>query len=534
MPTLLGFQRHDVDTIKRARLRVIVASAPGTGKTPIAVRSVAESWKWALPCLVIAPASVTHNWAREFSRWGRGLKVQILEGTDSKPDKKAQVYIASWAIIEPRLRQLQQLKLRSIVADEAHMVKNPDTQRSQALFALTRDPTQGLLLLTGTPIVNAKSELRVLQELYGTQRPLMIRRLLEDVVDVPEKKRSYVNLLLPKKALEEYAKAEDDFETWLRKEKERLLGEGRAEAAVESAMNAEAFTRVGYLRRLVGESKVPAAAEWIYRAALMGEPVVVFLEHQTVLKELTRRLKKTRIRFRVIEGSTSAKRRQEYIDSFQKHEYPVIICTKAGKEGITLHSARHLLFVERFFTSADEEQAEDRIRRIGQAHKTTIWYLHAPDTIDDRMDEIVKEKRKLINKTIRGERSVETPEDNVRSLIRSWSAWTGPETKRTLKRLGHATLVQLPAATKIHGIVFSRKRWSAKQARIWCKMHGYPVVKVHKKPKSIKLVLKDLSYFQPRTFTFFRACEDVKIISGKRLGKRNNSRLRRRDASQRR
>lgn len=520
MPTLRPFQHEDVNAIKRHKLRVILASAQGTGKTPITVMSILESARWAIPALVVAPASVTRNWRREFRKWAPGLRVHLIEDTFSPLDSTAHVFITSWALLKPRESELRALGLRVIVGDECHMVKNPEAERSRALYRLTRR-VPGLLLLTGTPIINSRAELGVLEALYG-KRPHMIRRLLEDVApDIPPKSRSHLYVSLRERARVEYDRAVDDFEEWLRKKKERLLGEGLAEAAVERAMAAEAFTKMGYLRRLVGEAKAPAAADWIARAVRLGEPVVVFLEHQVVLQKLRKALRRQRIRHCVIEGKTSPKKRQQYIDQFQAHKYPVMLCTKAGKEGITLHAARHLLFVERFFTCAAEEQAEDRIRRIGQRHPTTIWYLHAHDTVDDRLDEIVRAKRHLTRRALRSENTAETRIGNVATLVKQWASFVTPS-DRKITNLGHGDpLPSLPPPPETHAVVFTGPRWRRGPARRWCEMHGYLPSSTSSYGGRVKVQVHPVEVFQPRAFSVFRVCQDVKVITGTRLSKRN-------------
>ena len=99
----------------------------------------------------------------------------------------------------------------------------------------------------------------------------------------------------------------------------------------------------------------------------MGEPVVIFAEHTEVINDISRKLNKQRLRHVVIYGRTPKRKRQELVEQFQKGEIPIFIGSKAASTGITLVRARNLLFVERYWTSADEEQAEDRIRRIGQS-----------------------------------------------------------------------------------------------------------------------------------------------------------------------
>jgi hypothetical protein len=266
----------------------------------------------------------------------------------------------------------------------------------------------------------------------------------------------------------------------------------------------------------------------------MGEPVVVFLEHQRTLKKLTRALGKQRIRFGVIEGSTSSTRRQELVDAFQAHKLPVFIATRAGKEGITLTAARHLLFIERFFTSADEEQAEDRIRRIGQTRKTTIWYLHAYDTVDERIDAIVRSKRQIVRTAIGGADTEETSTGNVVALLHAWGEHVGDKTKPPIRPLGLGDpLPPLPSPSDTHAVVFSERRWSRRAALQWCRMHGYrPTKRVDMKDR-FKFVMHPAPVFEKTNFSRFVVSKDIKIITGKRLNRTNERRVRRALAGER-
>jgi SNF2 family DNA or RNA helicase len=527
MARLRDFQREDVEFIKRHGLRVLVASGMGTGKTPTAVVSILETGKWSLPALIACPASMTRQWKREFKTWAPGLRVHLIKDMGSPIEEDANVFITSWALLDPRSDQLRKIGIRTLVGDEAHFAKNPEALRSQALHLIAQQ-ARGVLLLTGTPIINTKLEMEVLQALYGTTKPPMIRRLLEDVApDIPPKSRSYIPVQLREKDRAEYQRAATDFESWLRREKERLLGEGLAESEVERAMAAEAFVRVGYLRRLIGRAKVPAAADWIARAARIGEPVVVFLEHQAALRKLSKALRKQRIRHAIIEGKTPPAQRQRYIDAFQDNKFPVLIGTKAAKEGITLHAARHLLFVERYFTSSDEEQAEDRIRRIGQRYPTTIWFLHAVDTIDERIDHIVRSKRRLIRTAIGSSDIRETNKKAVMNLISGWDAFVHTETQKPTKLGLGDPMEPLPSPGSTHSVIFDRPRWNLRAASTWCQMHGYLPTGYEVHEKRVKIIIHPAAVFTPNEFLSNHISRDIKAICGKRISKRNEAIVRR-------
>ena len=468
-----------------------------------------------------------HNWKRELKWWAPGLRAHIVDDMSSVVPDDHDVYITSWSLLDPRLTDFHKKEFRTVVADEAHLAKNPEALRSQALYQLTRGPKKGILLLSGTPIINTTEEMDVLHSLFD-KTPIMIRRLLEDVApDVPPKFRSYLYINMRDRDQANYDRAVDDFEDWLLREKRKLLDTGAAQDAVDRALAAEAFVKVGYLRRLVGEAKVPAAADWATRAVRIGEPVVLFVEHQDVLLRLEKALREQRVRYGVIEGKTLPKLRHKLVEDFQANKFPVLICTKAGKEGITLHAARHLLFVERFFTSAEEEQMEDRIRRIGQKFPTTIWFLHAAGTIDDRLDTVVRSKRVIIRDAIGAADTLETTESNVEALIKNWDSFV--REKRETVDLGRGTpLPPLPSPSDTHAVVFYGDRWRTASAARWCRMHGYlPSSRVDLVDR-FKLVVHPIDVFKPEKFSSIAVCADIRVIRGKKLSSENEAVVRQR------
>jgi len=518
MPQLRDFQREDVNYIKDHGFRTLLANAPGTGKTVTALVALSEGGEPVLPAVVIAPASVLAHWHREARKWAPWMKVQaITDGTTPLPPYRFHLYIISWALLDARHRELERRGVRTIVADEAHFAKNPEAYRSMALFHMARR-TKHMLLLTGTPLINSMEELRTLKSLFGTSEPPMIRRLIEDVApDIPPKVRSLIRVELSVRDRASYTKANDDFEHWLETELAKRMGDGEARDTAERALTAEALVKVGYLRRLVGEAKVNAASDWIARAVRIGEQVVVFAEHQAVIRKLTKRLRKQRIRHVLLDGGTPRKRRQQAIDLFQSRKVPVFIGSKAAKEGITLTAAKHLLFIERFWTSAEEEQAEDRIRRITQRHPTKIWFLEAEDTIDERIAGIIDGKRTLIFNAIGNAETAETPEKNVLSLLQGWTDHSeSPKRKTVALGLGDP-LPPLPSPKRTHAIIFTGKRWNRKSALAWSTMNGYHPVKVTQTLKGLKVVNHPPNIFKRGTFSTVSLAKDIKVLIASRL-----------------
>lgn len=89
-------------------------------------------------------------------------------------------------------------------------------------------------------------------------------------------------------------------------------------------------------------------------------------------------------------------------------ELDVMIITIAGAEGIDLFSASDIIFVEREWTPAREEQAESRLHRMGQKSPVTAWYIVAKKTVDEKLEKMIREKRKVFGAVIRQDEIINT------------------------------------------------------------------------------------------------------------------------------
>ena len=156
-----------------------------------------------------------------------------------------------------------------------------------------------------------------------------------------------------------------------------------------------ALTLLNQLRQVVGRGKVKDAIELAKDLLESGEQVVLFAHHKAVVAELQQAMVKL-LRpslVGVIAGNTKPRDRQTLSTEFLAGRKRVMILSSAGKEGLDLYSGSHLVFAERLWTPADEEQIEARLHRKGQKNAVTAHYLVARGTVDERLDDIVRSKR---------------------------------------------------------------------------------------------------------------------------------------------
>jgi arsenate reductase-like glutaredoxin family protein len=254
-----------------------------------------------------------------------------------------------------------------------------------------------------------------------------------------------------------------------------------------------------------------------------GEPVVLFAEHKSTLNRLKKCLRNQHIPFVFIDGSSSRTDRDAAVEAFQKNLVPVFIGSKAAKEGLTLTASRNFIFVERFWTSAEEEQAEDRIRRIGQTHPTKIWFLHVIDTVDDRLATIIEQKRRIVREAIGAAEIDETPEDAVAAIIAGWSKHAGaPQVPgNKVIELGNiAPLPPLPISKDVLSIRFKGDRWAPNTALSWCKMMGYRPRNSTPTKDGFEFGVTNATLFTGGSFNLFRVAQDISMVVGQRKQKR--------------
>ena len=519
---LKDFQKEDVLFMRKHNYNVLVANAPGTGKTIEALAAIGIERKKLLPAIIICPASVVGNWQREAEKWCWWASIHVIKNQKTPiPRRLKDIYIISWSLITERALDLLSIRPKLLIADEAHYAKNDEAARSQVVYGIAlRTPHR--LLLTGTPLVNSETEFQNLKSLFPGGNPPIIRRLLENACpEIPPKSRCLLPIELPRKFRKEYNRAEAHFSRWLEDQLRLKFDDQEAEAAHRRALAAEALVKVGYLRRIVGRGKTNAAVDWAARAVRVGEPVVIFAEHQDVIKRMSHSMRRQRLRHVILVGSTPKRQRQGLIDEFQEGKVPIFIGSKAASTGINLFRARHLLFCERFWTSAEEEQAEDRIRRIGQKYPTKAWALHAIDTIDDRIVRVIERKRRLIHKHIGLEDIEDTPEKTVLAMINSWSATADAPLCTTVTSLGIAkSLPPLPSPNKTLQVLFSGPRWNKASVKAWAHMNGYILRRIKHDGRCFRGTVRSPTDFKKGSFQTYPVSKEIKIVIGTRLDKK--------------
>lgn len=417
-PGLMKHQAEAVNTIKEGHDKLYLAFQQGTGKTftSLAAAEVTKNY----PLLIVCLASGKLNWKREAEKWiGRdslvvGPKVKELSGD---------IVIINYDLLSKWQDRLIEFGFKAVLFDEAHMIKNPESKRTQAAVQIAKSIPGMRLLLSGTPTPNSVHDLvsplemlgyldafggrdefvgrycpptvtayglsyknqQNLQELADNLKAsCFIRRTKEDCLDLPEKTWVDVDLDL----------GNDHFFDAILKEMRNGSEQEALRAARKCYTWAELDQHIAKARAQVGEKKISAIVE-ITDSIAQAEQVVVMVHHRAVQEEVRKRLsKKHNVGY--VTGGMTMKRRQQEIDDFTAGNTQVIVCSiQAAGTGINLQVASQMVIGELPMDYATLDQASDRIHRIGTKNKVTITKIVAVNTVDDLLLHIINSKAQV-------------------------------------------------------------------------------------------------------------------------------------------
>lgn len=430
-----------------AQDRCLISDEQGLGKTPMGIGRIAVGRYERT--VVITTASTLSTWEEELAKWLPRTARWVMSTEASTPPAPGWrgVVLTTWDLAKYRfVSVIPGLRPDLVICDEAHAIRNPETIRYEAATRILADVPR-VLLLTGTPVVNRASEIWTLLHLLDPRawpeetrdalddvsrteldgaavsrvtqrlRQYMLRRLKQDVpTGIPDKSYCEIPVELAPDERVRYDAADKQFRRWLERHL-RMRAEDAArelgrpvtakdlhliQRRVENAVKRDYLVKIGYLRRLVGIAKVPTGVRWALDHVRAGESCVIFLEHKEVREKLVDDLEARGVQPAVIDGGTSKAERQRIRSAFQSGKIRVLVASQAAREGVTLTAARYLLQLERWWNPAGESQAADRIHRITQTRKVTISRAVVRDTIDDRLDEINREKAEIVRRVVGG------------------------------------------------------------------------------------------------------------------------------------
>jgi SWI/SNF-related matrix-associated actin-dependent regulator 1 of chromatin subfamily A len=432
-----GLFPHQIEGVAflLGRRRAILADDMGLGKTRQAIVSLRHLTPGG-PRLVVCPASVKRNWAREIAVVAADASVLVIEG--SEPASLAAEWIViNYDILGRHIDSLLRVPWAALVFDEAHYLKNHTSARSKLARQLTiaaaaQRPALAVQLLTGTPLTSRPRDLFVLLQLaahplgrsflafakrycaaekgeYGWKtggasnieeltvqlHGVMLRRSKDDVLSLPPKLRTWLPVEV----------APGTGSRAIKKVFELLAGKDSRPAQsrdVELRRRGKLLAFLVEARQALASAKVTSTLDFVRGALDQGEKVIVFSCFDDPIRKLTKDLGSKAV---VVTGKTPAAARQSLVDRFQNDvDVRVFIANIiAGGTGLNLTAATQVVFNDLDWLPTNHWQAEDRAYRIGQTRTVNVTYFVARDTIDDFVQAVLETKAALVSAIVEGE-----------------------------------------------------------------------------------------------------------------------------------
>lgn len=457
---LMVHQSEFVEAVRGGHRSFLLADEPGLGKTAQAL--IAAETAGAFPLLVVVPNVVKTNWLREVHQWLPKRRPTVVHGDGLELNAFSDVFIVNYDILDRHVGWLSKFDFRGMVVDEAHFIKNKESQRSKHVQAVARTIRARLqhpllIALTGTPLINQIEDFRMIWQFLGwidDKKPLgelmaklestgltpadpgffsaarkavismgIVRRRKQDVAkDIPARRIADIPIELDTDAARSIIEAERALVMRLLERYDRVIrARGDADphaidddlvrlvcaSEIEETKQDDTGDNVFTLVRKIGSAKAVMAADYTAQLARNVGKVVFFAKHIDVLNQAEKHFASVGITTTSIRGDQSTTARQSAIDAFTHDDtVQVIVCSLlAAGVGVNLQAASNVVLAELSWTSAEQTQAIDRVHRIGQELPVTAWRIVAAHTVDQRIAELIDQKSGLSARALDGQDS---------------------------------------------------------------------------------------------------------------------------------
>lgn len=394
--TLRSYQTFGTKYIVHQK-KTLLGDEMGLGKTIQAIAAMAAlKAEGKSHFMVVCPASVLVNWCREVQKHST-LAVTKVHGNDEEAllhwRENGDVAVTTYESIS-RFQLPEKFRISMVVTDEAHYVKNPETQRTKALLNLLRR-AEYTLFMSGTPLENKVEEMCFLVSCLQPE----VAQSLEGVkyLSTAEQFRQQLAPVYLRRTRDDVLQELPDL---IEKEQWCELSQAENQAYYDAVMsdNFMAIRQVSWHVGDIGQStKAARLLELCDQAKEQGRKIIVFSFFRNTLQKAAQLLGDRCME--PITGSISPQRRQEIIDKFTKAENGTVLISQvqAGGTGLNIQSASVIIFCEPQIKPSIENQAIARAYRMGQVRDVLVYRLLADETIDERIMEILRNKQNLFD-----------------------------------------------------------------------------------------------------------------------------------------
>jgi SNF2 family DNA or RNA helicase len=402
---------------------LLLADEMGLGKTiqVIAALRILRDLGRLDRALVIAPAGLVLQWRRQLRHWAPELRLSTVIGAASERLRAwravADVYLVSYDSLRYDIALQGEhapggRKWDVVAIDEAQRIKNANAEVAIAVKRLQRRRSWAL---TGTPLENRLDDLVSILDFVAPGRfdrarmAVGLRRLLSQI-QIRRLRREVLNDLPPKLGSTIYRRlGGQQCVTYRRAQEEGLFRIDRLGRELRIVHVLELILRLKQICNFCpasGEStklvdlrdRLAAVREAEEKALVFSQ----FVDNPFGARRLAQEL--SEFSPLIYSGGMDADLRAARIAEFERDpgRRLLILSLRTGGVGLNLTSASHVFHFDRWWNPAVEAQAEDRVHRIGQVRPVHVYSYICGDTIEERIEEILLEKRALFSDVIDG------------------------------------------------------------------------------------------------------------------------------------
>ncbi len=403
-----------------------LADDMGLGKTVEMIAFLSDQTMAKQKTIIIVPKTLLENWKREILKFAQNLSVSIYHGNNRHDIKvsDADLMITTYGTLVNDFSKIKAYKFDNAIVDEAQFIKNSKTRAYKAISSLE---ASNKYLLTGTPLENNVQEYwnlmriavptnmtfsevtngieaeNIINKLKSITQPFLLRRLKSDVLkELPDRTEQTLYCQFSNLERELYDSVLSSVRKEILRKPDRYEVKSNATylkgllLLQEICCHPKLIPNELNFNNCYESSKLSLLLTMVGELQAGGHKIVIFSRFSRMLHIIEENLISNHFNTFYIDGSTN--NRQKIVDDFEKSKDGIfLISLKAGGVGLNIVSADIVIMYDPWWNPAAEKQAEDRVYRIGQNKKVTIYKLVVANSIEEKVLSLQVKKKDVFD-----------------------------------------------------------------------------------------------------------------------------------------
>lgn len=418
-----------------------LADDMGLGKTIQAISFVTSlhvSENKCVRVLVIAPKTLLANWMAEFEKFSDEICVNIYHGTKrsvslEKFEQNGGVLLTTFNTLLNDLSILYEKDFDCMFIDEAQYIKN---YKSKTYLAVKKMRIRSKFILSGTPFENNIVELwalmdlinpgflsnksafvrkykdvydkNIIKRLNAKIKPFVLRRMKKDVLkELPEKTEVKIICDMHDEQRELYESVLASVRTDVSRMPDRFEIKDSSVILEGLLYLRQICCHPLLLKKSINKNNYNESGKFdVFKLKIdelqsNKEKVVVFSQFTTMLKLMKKWADKQKYRTFYLDGAVV--NRQDVVDEFECSDEGIFfISLKAGGVGLNIVSCQYAIIYDPWWNPAVENQAADRIYRIGQKENVFIYHLITSNSVEMKIEDLKSTKKEIADNLLIG------------------------------------------------------------------------------------------------------------------------------------